>query len=120
MANYTSHFGSNFPNSVMELKEFKDIDAEVLPYVKAYFEAMMNCDCKTAQKILNESVDAEGNLIDLKPYFISAFDFNWIIEENRNGQLYALDEKKQITYIDSISDIPDVLIEGHVYRVKRS
>lgn len=119
MASYTNIFGSDFPNTVMERKEFKNVDETVLPYITAYFNAMMSEDFEEAQRILNESVDTEGNPIDLIQYRIDAFIFNWLVEEIRNAQIYALAEKQIITYVDSISELPDKPIEGHIYRVKR-
>ena len=113
MASYTNIFGSDFPNTIMERKEFRNVDETVLPYVTAYYNAMMSGDYNEAQRIFNEAP------IDLDVFKIDALLFNWLIEEIRNAQIYAKEEKKPITYVNSIDELPDKPIEGHIYRVKR-
>ena len=112
MASQYTHDYSNFPNSIMEKVEFKDVDSSVIEAVNAFEEAMANDNYSRAKQIYEDN--------NLGLYIISAYHWNLAFESLRNMQIYAKTKGQQIHYVDSINDIPDNPVHGDIYRVKRS
>lgn len=90
MADYTHEF-SNFPDSLVDMKTFKDIDDSIASIVSQIETAKANGDFATAVAIIS----AHPELAD---YDFSANDINRIIEEIRNSQIYATSMTNAITY----------------------
>ena len=102
MASYSKIFGSQFPDSVMELTGFKDI-GDAGEYEKAiiqqFYSYMENNDYASASALL------ESNWNYLKPYYLGMETLNKIEEEIYNTQLYA--KKNSVTVVSSSSPSVD-------------
>lgn len=110
MASQYTHDYSDFPNSVMEKFEFKDINSAVIEAVNAHQAALDNNDCATANRIWKEN--------DLGSYILLAYHWNMILENIRNTQIYAKTKGQQIHYVDSLADIPDNPVDSDIFNIK--
>lgn len=108
MANYTHEY-SNFPSSILNMNEFKDINATVLPRVMEFNTYIKNGNVSAAMDIYNK--------YNLDDYFVNSVKLNTILESIRNTQIYAKTKGQQIIYVNSISEIPDNPVDGDIYRV---
>lgn len=110
MASQYTHDYSNFPHSVMEKIEFKDVDSSVIEAVNAFEEAMANDNYSHAKQIYKDN--------NLGSYIISAYHWNLAFENLRNTQIYAKTKGQQIHYIDSVNDIPDSPVHSDIFNIK--
>ena len=110
MASQYTHDYSNFPHSVMEKIEFKDVDSSVIEAVNAFEEAMANDNYSRAKQIYEDN--------DIGSYIISAYHWNMAFENIYNTQIYAKTKGQQIHYIDSVDDIPDSPVHSDIFNVK--
>ena len=96
MLDYSRIFGSNFPNSAMELSNFQDIGSaptEVQEIAKQYYIFM------EAGNIASASALIESNWELVKPYYFGGANvLNKIEEELYNAEILAL---SQITTVVS-------------------
>ena len=100
MANYSKIFGSQYPDAVMELTEYKDIgeaSAEVQFLAQRYYTLMEQKDFAGATALLNNNWDELGK------YYYGMEMLNKLEEELYNVQIYAL--KKNTVYMSK--DMPD-------------
>lgn len=104
MADYTHEF-SNFPDELITMKEYKDINDEIASVVAQIETAKANGDYQTAVSIINAHPE-------LSDYNFSASDVNRFIEEIRNTQIYATAITKAISYGDDkfAGDVGDIWI----------
>ena len=93
MANYSKVFGSQFPETVMELTEYKDIGdapADIQLLARQYYTYMENGNYSSASIILKE------NWNDLEQYYFSMDMLNKLEEELYNAQIYSLKSNAMI------------------------
>ena len=86
MADYSRKFGSQFPETVMGLKEYKDIgeaSESVQRLAQNYYAFMENGDFASAATLLEE------NWVDLEKYYIGMDFLNNLEEEIYNTQVFA-------------------------------
>lgn len=106
--NYSREFGSNFPNSVMDIRTFKDVDETVISLVKKVREYQAKGDYASSKAILEDNAEL------LKDYMLSSDYFNLLAEETRNLEIYAMGNQQQTYYTDvvptDISSTNDVWI----------
>ena len=104
MADYTHEY-SNFPDELITMKEYKDINDEIASVVAQIETAKANGDYATAVAI----VSAHPELSD---YNFSASDVNRIVEEIRNAQIYATNITNAFSYGDDnfAGDVGDIWI----------
>lgn len=106
MANYSKVFGSNYPDAVIKLTEYKDIgeaSASVQALAQRYYSLMEQNDFAAASSLLHE------NWNELGQYYCGMEMLNKLEEELYNTQTYAL--KKNTVYLSK--DIPDPLEFTH-------
>lgn len=96
MAEYSRIFGSNFPNSVMELHNFEDVTSTTYPKVKQYMDYCIKANLESAALMLTKNPE-------LKKCLMNADAFNLIDEEIHNTQIYAL-KAGQVVSIEE--DVP--------------
>ena len=103
MADYTHEY-SNYPNTVMVKKTYRDAtdaDAEIINAIKELIE---NNNISSAAQLAQQIYDC----------VITAKDFNWATEEIRNAEIYAKSIKQSIypksEPVDPLND--DVWIGG--------
>lgn len=87
MADYSRVFGSQFPETVMELTEYKDIGeapAAIQYLARQYYSFMETNDYASASTLLKE------NWNDLSQYYCGMEMLNKLEEEIYNAQIYAL------------------------------
>ncbi len=97
---YSRVFGSQFPNSVLELSEYKDIGEatdEVKELIKQFYTFMDAGNIASAAALL------ETNYNTLKQYYFDMSCVNKLQEEVFNTGLYALKQNATIV----ASDEPD-------------
>ena len=115
MPDYTHEF-SNFPDSLIGVKTYKDIDDDIASIVAQIEQARADGDFKRASEIISEHPE-------LSDYNFSANDVNRIIEEVRNTQVFAKKHEKAIDYGGSYYDgekgnlwigeaLPDLIFEN--------
>ena len=104
MADYTHEF-SNFPESLIDMRTFKDVNDEIASIVSQIETAKANGDFATAVSIINEHPE-------LSDYDFSANDINQIIEEIRNSQIFAAKITNAFSYGDDnfAGDVGDIWI----------
>ena len=106
MANYSKAFGSQYPDAVMELTEYKDIgeaSTDVQSLAQHYYTLMEQNDFAGASTLLNENWNKLGK------YYCGMEMLNKLEEELYNTQIYAL--KKNSVYMSK--DEPDPLDFTH-------
>ena len=100
MANYSKIFGSQYPDAVMELTEYKDIgeaSADVQFLARRYYTLMEQNDFAGASAFLKE------NWGELGKYYCGMEMLNKLEEELYNVQIYAL--KQNSVYMSK--DVPN-------------
>lgn len=90
MPDYTHEF-SNYPDSLIDMRTFKDINDEIASVVAQIEAAKADGDYADAIAIIK----AHPELAD---YDFSANDINRIIEEIRNSQIFVTTITQGITY----------------------
>jgi len=91
---YSKEGGSRFPDSIMELGNYKDIDESVSDLITKIYQAQENDDYETAKKLITEHESL------LKPYMINSELLNRLSEELYNTQIYAFTNLQQIFVSD--------------------
>ena len=104
MASYTHEY-SNFPTTIMEKSNYKDVDDTVAGLINQLKIFQQNKDYDSAFLLIAQNPS-------LKQYIIGVDVINKIIEEIRNTQIYA-NRKKQTIYVQD--DEPIAAIDGDVW-----
>lgn len=107
MPKYTFQAGAHWPNSLIDLTNYRDADNTVGPLIaqiKAYQEAG---NYEAAQAIIIENAQV------LKQYALDASAINKYVEELRNLEIYTKSRKQQIFYtteeeMDTFGQLQDV------------
>lgn len=89
MASYTHEY-SNFPNALIELTDFQDIDDSLAPLVNKIQYLQSQGKMGEAAKLIRENSDLLGNRI------VGSAWYNMIIEEIRNAEIYALQAQQHV------------------------
>lgn len=107
MANYTSIYGSTYPQNTLTQRTFLDItDAQAA--LMSQFQTLINNNDISGAQYFIELHEAE-----LKDRFIDASVINWLFEEIRNTQIFAKQEQQFIrTGLISEVAVGDVWIGG--------
>lgn len=103
MANYSKVFGSQFPETVMELTEYKDIGeapAAIQSLAYQYYLLMESNDYESASTLLKNNWD------ELKHYYYGMEMLNKLEEELYNAQIYALKNNTMIIG----TEVPDASV----------
>lgn len=87
---YSRNFGSNFPNSLIEVGTKKDVDNTVIDLVNQYYSYMSSNNIDAA----NAFYEANKDVLDA--YSIKTKDFNLLLEELYNMGLNLLQKTKII------------------------
>ena len=106
MANYTHEY-SNFPTTIMEKSNYKDVDDTVAELINQLKTFQQNKDYNSAILLIAKNPS-------LKQYIIGVDVINKIIEEVRNTQIYAK-RTKQTIYIQDEDNEPTTAIDGDVW-----
>lgn len=110
MPKYTFQAGAHFPNSLIDLTNYKDADNTVGPIIaqiKAYQESG---DYDAAQQLITQHAST------LKKYCFDSAAINKYVEELRNLEIYSKAHKQQIFYVPAedeasiYADLQDVWI----------
>jgi hypothetical protein len=91
---YSRNFGSNFPNSLIEVGTKKDVDNTVIGLINQYYSYMSSNNIDAA----NELYQANKDVLDA--YSIKTKDFNLILEELYNMGLNLLQKTKIIVDVN--------------------
>lgn len=102
---YTNNFGSQFPNSVIEISERKDVDDTVRSYIVNIQNYVKVGNLSAAARILNDNYEL------LEPYSVYADLINLIQEEIRNQGIYALSNLGSATVISDT--VPTTQFAGY-------
>lgn len=95
---YSRESGSQFPDSLLDLPEFKDIDDSVKDIIMQYYQFLASNNIDSAIALL------EANKTKLKPYMPTATILNLIKEEIQNIGIYA-QLKKSVVISDTEPDL---------------
>ena len=106
MASYTHEY-SNFPTTIMEKSNYKDVDDTVARLINQLKTYQQNKDYNSAALLIAKNPS-------LKQYIIGVDVFNKIAEEIRNTQIYAK-SKKQTIYVQDEDNEPMYAIDGDVW-----
>jgi len=90
-----THELSNFPNTPINLPEFKDVDNTVRTLVEQVRQYRMAGNYTAAANLIQQNNDT------LRQYNFTAEDVNRIVEDIRNTQLYVQSKKQQLYYTAS-------------------
>ncbi len=93
MAGYTHEY-SNFPNTLIELTDFQDIDDSLAPIVNNIQSLQAQGKMGEAAKLLRENSDLLSNRV------VGSDWYNKIVEEVRNAEIYSK-HIQQCVYIDT-------------------
>ena len=80
---YTSNFGSQFPERIIEQKVFKDVDQRVLPLVNQIKSYLNSGNFASANSLIQENKELLGS------YMLSSEYLNFLCEETRNVEIFA-------------------------------
>lgn len=86
---------SNFPSRVLEKHNFKDVDNIAAPLVNQVKNLQSQGKYNEAAAIINQ------NAALLKQYIIDTPLINKLIEEIRNAQIYAVQQKQSVFISDT-------------------
>lgn len=89
---YLTHEYSKYPDELIKLHKFKDIDDSIKDVFDEYMSYYNEGDYQSAIAVLKK----KG--VDLNAYTVSARDVNTIVEELRNAQIEAL-TMQQVIYV---------------------
>lgn len=92
MASFTHEY-SNFPNEVITIKEYKDVDDAVASLVQQINSYRNTGDFASANQLIAE------NKALLSAYNFASEDINRIVEEIRNAQVYAKEGNNTVYYM---------------------
>lgn len=106
MASYTHEY-SNFPTTIMEKSNYKDVDDTVAVLINQLKTFQQNNDYDSATLFIAQNPS-------LKQYIIGVDSINKIIEEIRNTQIYAKTTKQTI-YVQDKDNEPISAIDGDVW-----
>lgn len=81
---YSRIFGSNFPNSLIEVGTKKDVDDTVIDLVNQYNTYIFNKNIEAANTLYQENKDI------LESYSVGMKDFNLLLEDTYNIGLNIL------------------------------
>lgn len=87
---YSKESGSSFPQTIMELTHYKDIDETAAPVIAEIYRAQDEDDYETAGRLLSE------NEALLSPYMINCRLLNKLSEELYNTQIFSYTTLQQI------------------------
>lgn len=90
MATYTHEY-SNFPTSLITVKEYKNVD----DFIKGFVHQVQ---LLREQGYYAEAARMIRTSADMAPYNFDAEDVNRIVEEIRNTQIFAQGQKQAIFY----------------------
>ncbi len=83
---YSRNFGSNFPNSLIEVGTKKDVDDTVVALINQYYEYISSNDMDSANRLYDVNKEI------LEPYSLKMKDFNLLLEETYNIGLDLLNK----------------------------
>lgn len=106
MANYTHEY-SNFPDELITVKTYKDVDDDIAALVQQINEYREAGDFASANALVAENQAA------LSVYNVSSEDINRIVEEIRNTQIYAKESGNSVYYTDT--EPTDAVINGDTW-----
>lgn len=93
---YTRNFGSQFPDKVMNLRTFKDVDATALSLVNQIKKLQNAGDFKNASLLIEQNKEFLDN------YILSAEYLNFLDEETRNIEIFAKGNSQSTYYQDIV------------------
>lgn len=102
---YSRNFGSQFPNSLIEVGTKKDVDDKVITLVKQYYNYMDAKNVEAANTLY------QNNKSTLEAYGITMKDFNLLLEEAYNIGLNVL---QKLTIVVS-SNEPVSMSDGSIW-----
>lgn len=102
---YSRIFGSNFPNSLIEVGTKKDIDDSVILLINQYYNYISSNDIEAANRFY------QINKQTLEPYSIKMQDFNFLLEETYN---IGLDLLNKTTIVVS-NDMPASMSDNSIW-----
>lgn len=89
---YSRYFGSQFPDQLLELRTFKDVDATVLGLVNQIKTYQLAGDFANAKALI------DANATVLAQYMLSPEYINLLDEETRNLEIYAKGNSQSVFY----------------------
>lgn len=92
MARYTHNFGSQYPNNIISLTNYKNADNTIGTLLNQIKSAEERGDYAEAQSI----IDANKNV--LKQYVLDSSAINKYVEEIRNLEIFVKSNKQQVFY----------------------
>ncbi len=81
--NYSRESGSKFPDSLLNMPDFKDVDDSIKEVIKQYYLFMQQGNIDSALALKN------ANAADLDSYWINAAKLNLLKEEIENIGIYS-------------------------------
>lgn len=103
--NYTYEY-SNFPNSIIEIHNFKDVDSSIAVILNTIKSLQSRGLFEEAAKICSENKNI------LKPYVIDSSVINELVEQIRNTQIYAMSNRQ---YVYTEQTEPETWIDGDIW-----
>lgn len=107
MAQYSNIFGSQWPDKLIDLTNYKDADNTVGNLITQIRTAQANGDYTAAQRIIIQ------NKALLKQYVHDSSAINRYIEEIRNLEIYAKSHKQQVFYQENVPE--EYISDGDVW-----
>lgn len=102
---------SNYPEQLITLHEYKDVDDKIAPVINEINELQ-------AQGLYNQAARiVENNADILSQYIFGSEEINTIIQELRNAQLYAK-QRQQFIWFEDENDEPPA-IYGDVWIARK-
>lgn len=92
MPRYTFQAGAHWPNSLIDLTNYRDADNTVGPLIAQIKQYQESGDYDAAQQLIILNIDT------LKKYTLDASYINKYVEELRNLEIYTKSKKQQIFY----------------------
>ena len=107
MSNYSRESGSMFPDSLLDIEQFKDIDDTVKDVILEYYSDI-------SQGKISEATNLKTAHPELSPYWIDASKLNLLKEEIQNIGIYA--KKLRSTVVSS--EEPNLDYDEHTIWIK--
>lgn len=89
---YTRNFGSQFPDNILELRTFLDVDASILQLVNQIKQYQLEGDFFRSQALI------DANKEKLDKYMCTSEYINLLDEETRNLEIYAKGVSQTVFY----------------------
>ena len=89
---YSHQSGSNFPDSVLSLSNFKDMDDTIKDIVTQYYNFVSAGNINSAQALI------EANAATLKQYWIDSSEINKLEEELYNIGLFTQKKRAVVVF----------------------